>query len=70
MPGVILYGDSKNKLETLRRKQPLLFNNTILYNAIRTILDNYTFKLSARRDSLALFPDSAKKPGPQPKSGK
>ena len=40
MPGVILYGDSKNKLETLRRKQPLLFNNTTLYNAIKTILAN------------------------------
>jgi len=55
MPGVILFGDSKTRLKTVKAKTPELFKNRELYVAVRKLLDNNTYKLSARRDVLSLF---------------
>ena len=55
MPGVILCGDSKTRLETIKAKNAELFKNRELYVAVRKLLDNNTYKLSARRDVLSLF---------------
>lgn len=60
MPGVILYADSKSKLEAIRSQRPEVFSNRQLYLATRYLLDNYTFKLSARRDIFSMFPTEAK----------
>lgn len=55
MPGVILFGDSKARLESLKIKNADLFKSRELYVEVRKLLDNNTYKLAARREVLALF---------------
>ena len=60
MPGVILFADSKSKLEAIRNQKPEVFSSRQLYVACRHLLDTYTFKLNVRRDIMALFAPEAK----------
>lgn len=60
MPGVILFGDSKTRLEGIKTKNADIFKNRELYVAVRKILDNNAYKLSARRDVLSLFSADAR----------
>lgn len=61
MPGVILYRDCKSRLESIKRDYPHVFSSRALYIEVLKILESYTFKLTARRDIIALFTDEAKK---------
>ena len=60
MPGVILYSDSKQKLDAIKSTKPQLFNSRPLYLAIRHVLDIYTFKLNVRREIASMFSHDAK----------
>jgi hypothetical protein len=60
MPGVIMYSECKNKLESLRVQRPEIFDDRKVYVAVLRLLDTFTFKLSARRDVLNLFSVQAK----------
>jgi hypothetical protein len=60
MPGVILYRESKNRLEALKRDRPEIFNKHSLYVDVHRILESYNFKLTARKDVLNLFTEAAR----------
>lgn len=60
MPGVILFSESKQKLDTIRTNKSSLFNSRPLYIAIRHVLDQYTFKLNVRRELVNMFSNEAK----------
>jgi hypothetical protein len=60
MPGVIIYRESKARLEQLKKEFPALFSKRALYVEVLKMLDNYTFKLVARREVLKLFSQDAK----------
>ena len=55
LPGVILYLESKTKLIRLRDAHPDVFGNRRVYATVHRMFEFYTFKLSARRDVVALF---------------
>lgn len=61
MPGVILYKECKAKLEAIKKQYPQIFAKRSLFLEVMRLLDSYTFKLTARRDLINLFSDSAKK---------
>ena len=60
LPGVIVYRDSKAKLDRIKAENPDLFAQRELYTQVHRMLESYNFKLTARRDILALFADDAK----------
>jgi hypothetical protein len=60
MPGVILYRECKGRLDYLKREHSDLFSKHSLYVEVMKILEIYNFKLTARRDILSLFSDSAR----------
>jgi hypothetical protein len=60
-PGNILYKDSKHRLELLRREHPSLFQSRGFFVTVLHLLDTFTFKLTLRREIVALFSDAAKR---------
>jgi hypothetical protein len=60
MPGVILYRECKVRLEAIKKENPELFGRRSLFLEVMRILECYTFKLTARRDIVNLFSDTAK----------
>jgi hypothetical protein len=60
MPGVIVYNDSKMRLERIRAQKPDTFLSRNLYLAVCQLLETCTFKLNARRDVMAMFKLEAK----------
>lgn len=60
MPGVILYRDCKTRLEGIRRERKEIFDKHSLYVDVHRILESYNFKLTARREILALFSEAAR----------
>jgi hypothetical protein len=60
MPGVILYRECKARLDYLKREHSDLFSKHSLYVEVMKILEIYNFKLTARRDILSLFSESAR----------
>eukprot|EP01039_Chlorochromonas_danica_P002589 gene2589-2831_t len=60
MPGVVLYRECKARLDTIRRQNPQVFDKHSLYVDVHRILESYSFKLTARRDILALFSTNAR----------
>lgn len=55
MPGVILYRDSKNKLEALKKSDPELFTRRTIYVEVQRMFEAYTYKLNCRREIVNLF---------------
>lgn len=60
MPGVVLYRECKARLDAIRRQNPQVFDKHSLYVDVHRILESYSFKLTARRDILALFSTTAR----------
>ena len=60
MPGVIVYGESKQKLDLIKSTKPQVFSSRQLYLAVRCVLDIYTFKLNVRREICNMFSNEAK----------
>ena len=60
MPGVIVYSECKNKLEQMKTQRPEIFQSRQLFVSVLRLLENYTFKLGARRDIVNLFTIEAK----------
>jgi hypothetical protein len=60
-PGNIMYKESKNRLENLRREHPHIFQSRALFVTVLHLLDMFTFKLPLRREIVALFSDQAKR---------
>jgi hypothetical protein len=60
MPGVILYRECKTRLESIRREHSEIFDKYSLYVDVQRILESYNFKLTARREILALFSEKAR----------
>eukprot|EP01038_Epipyxis_sp_PR26KG_P005836 gene5836-8052_t len=60
MPGIILYRDCKNKLDKLKRDSPDLFKRRNLFIEVHKMFESYSFKLSVRREIMALFDNEAK----------
>ncbi len=60
LPGVIVYRECKARLDHIRKEHPEVFCRRALYVNVHRILESYTFKLSARRDVLALFAPEAR----------
>lgn len=60
LPGVIVYRECKARLEHIKRDHPDLFSQRSLYAQVHRMLESYTFKLTARREVLALFSDDAR----------
>ncbi len=59
-----MYKDSKNRLEALRREHPELFQSRVFFVKVMQLLDTFTFKLTLRREVIALFSDVAKRKHP------
>jgi hypothetical protein len=57
---VIVYKDCKARLDHLRRDHPEVFSRRSLYVQVHHMLESYTFKLTARREILALFSEDAR----------
>ncbi len=60
LPGVIVYRECKARLDHLKREHPEVFAKRGVYCSVQRMLETYTFKLSARRDVVALFAQEAK----------
>lgn len=60
LPGVIVYKDCKARLDLIKREHPEVFAQRALYLQAHHMLESYTFKLSARREVLALFSEEAR----------
>lgn len=60
LPGVIVYRECKSRLDHIKRDHPEVFNKRELYLNVHRVLESYTFKLSARREILAMFGNEAK----------
>ena len=60
MPGVILYRDCKARLDHMRRANPDLFSRRELFVEVMKILETFNFKLTARRDIVSFFPETAR----------
>lgn len=60
MPGVILYRECKAKLDHIRRENNDIFSKRTLFVEVMRILEVYNFKLSARREIIALFSEAAR----------
>ena len=55
-----MYRECKARLDHIKRDHPAIFARRSLYVQVHHMLESYTFKLTARRDVLALFTDDAK----------
>lgn len=60
LPGVIVYRECKARLDYIKREHPELFTQRALYAQVHRMLESYTFKLTARREILALFTEDAR----------
>jgi hypothetical protein len=60
LPGVIVYRECKMRIESIKKENPQLFTSKKFYRLVNLMLESYTFKLTARRDILALFSEEAK----------
>lgn len=55
-----MYRECKARLDHLRREHSEVFCKRSLYCTVHRMMETYTFKLTARRDILALFSSEAK----------
>ena len=65
MPGVILFSESKSRLEAIKHADADIFKNRQLYLSVRRLLDTHAYKLSVRREILSMFSVEAKLKSPK-----
>jgi len=59
-PGMLLYKESRAKIEVLRNAHPELLSSRAVFVVVMKILEKYTFKLAARREIVKLFSSHAR----------
>ena len=68
-PGMLLYKESRAKIELLRSTHPELLSSRAVFVVVMKILEKYTFKLVARREIVKMFSVHARTKVPPPPRG-
>ena len=61
LPGIVpVFKESKSRIEVIRSEHPEIFDDRATYLNVLQIFENYSFKLTVRREVVRLFTAKAK----------